>query len=294
MTKILLDTDIGTNIDDAVCLVYLLSHPECELVGITTVTGEPEKRAMMASALCRAARKDTPIYPGASVPMVVAQKQTHAAQAEALGRWDHETRFPEGEAVEFLRRTIRAHPHEIILLTIAPLTNIGLLLSLDPEIPSLLKGLVMMCGRFGGPVQGTYGATEWNASGDPHATAIVYRSQVQMHRSVGLDVTSWVTMGAREFRDAFRPYARCRPLLDFAEIWFRERKGTTFHDPLAAATIFEPALCEFRRGRVDVDLSGTELMGKTTFWEGKADGPHEIAAVVEPARFFDHYFSILA
>ncbi|UCE08759.1 MAG: nucleoside hydrolase, partial [bacterium] len=45
-TKILLDTDIGTDIDDAVCLAYLLANPECELMGITTVTGEAEKRAM--------------------------------------------------------------------------------------------------------------------------------------------------------------------------------------------------------------------------------------------------------
>ena len=51
MTKILLDTDIGTDVDDAVCLAYLLSHPDCELLGITTVTGEAEKRASLASVL---------------------------------------------------------------------------------------------------------------------------------------------------------------------------------------------------------------------------------------------------
>lgn len=55
--KILLDTDIGSDIDDAVCLAYLLQQPACELVGITTVTGEPVTRAMLASCLCRAAGK---------------------------------------------------------------------------------------------------------------------------------------------------------------------------------------------------------------------------------------------
>lgn len=293
MTKLLLDTDIGTDIDDAVCLAYLLSHPECELLGITTVTGEAAKRAMMASAICMAVGKEVPIYPGAELPLVVPQRQTHAAQAEAVAHWDHQTRFPSGEAVEFLRQTIRAHAHEIMLLTIAPLTNIGLLFKVDPEIPHLLKGLVMMCGRFGGRVQGNYGPTEWNAAGDPHATAIVYRSDVAVHRSVGLDVTSWVAMDANDFRNAFRPYDRFRPVLDFAEIWFRERKGTTFHDPLAAATIFEPGLCDFRRGRVDVDLDGGELTGETSFREGKADDPHEVAVGVEPSRFFDHFFSVL-
>ena len=56
-TKVLLDTDIGSDIDDAVCLAYLLAQPECELLGITTVTGEAEKRARMASALCKVAGK---------------------------------------------------------------------------------------------------------------------------------------------------------------------------------------------------------------------------------------------
>ena len=42
--KILLDTDIGSDIDDAVCLAYLLANPKVELLGITTVTGEGEKR----------------------------------------------------------------------------------------------------------------------------------------------------------------------------------------------------------------------------------------------------------
>ena len=51
--KILLDTDIGTDIDDALCLLYLLANPDCELLGITTVTGESEKRAMLASSLCK-------------------------------------------------------------------------------------------------------------------------------------------------------------------------------------------------------------------------------------------------
>lgn len=53
MKKILLDTDIGGDIDDALCLAYLLKEPQCNLVGITTVCGEPEKRAAIASAICK-------------------------------------------------------------------------------------------------------------------------------------------------------------------------------------------------------------------------------------------------
>lgn len=292
MKKILLDTDIGTDIDDAVCLAYLLAQPECELMGITTVTGEAVKRAMLASAVCRAAGRDIPIYPGAENPLVVPQRQTHAAQASALGRWEHATTFPQGEAVEFLRRTIRAHPHEITLLTIAPLTNIGLLFSVDPEIPPLLKGLVMMCGRFTDRVEGNYGPVEWNAGGDPHATAIVYRSEVKVHRSVGLDVTSRVNMSAAEFRSKFSSIKSAAPVLDFAEVWFKEWKGTTFHDPLAAATIFDDRLCSFERGAVAIELDASDSAGRTTFAQSGSGGRHEVALRVDPVRFFGHYFSV--
>lgn len=48
MQKILLDTDIGGDIDDAVCLAYLLREPQCALLGVTTVCGESEKRAAAA------------------------------------------------------------------------------------------------------------------------------------------------------------------------------------------------------------------------------------------------------
>ena len=63
--KLLLDTDIGSDIDDAVCLAYLLAQPACDLLGITTVSGEADHRAMLASALCRVAGRDVPIFPGA-------------------------------------------------------------------------------------------------------------------------------------------------------------------------------------------------------------------------------------
>ena len=148
VVNLLLDTDIGSDIDDAVCLAYLLAQPRCNLLGVTTVTGEANKRAMLASVLAKVARKNIPIYPGCETPLVIEQKQPHAAQAVALPKWPHDTDFRSGEAVEFLRHTIRKHPGELTLLTIGPLTNIALLFRVDPEIPTLLKSLVMMCGVF--------------------------------------------------------------------------------------------------------------------------------------------------
>ncbi len=290
--KIILDTDIGSDIDDAVCLAYLLAQPNCELLGITTVTGEPLERAMMASALCHVAGKTIPIYPGCGEPMLVKQGQPHAPQAAALARWRHDKDFPRGQAIEFLRRTIRQHPGEITLLTIGPLTNIGLLFAADREIPSLLKRLVMMCGVFTNRLAGV-GPREWNAISDPHATAIVYRAPVAVHRSLGLDVTCQVTMPAAEVRRRFDT-PLLKPVLDFAEIWFSKRDKITFHDPLAAVSIFDDEVCGFERGNVDVELASERLQGVTYWHADAAGGKHEVALQVDAARFFERYFSVFA
>jgi inosine-uridine nucleoside N-ribohydrolase len=270
--KVVLDTDIGSDIDDAVCLAYLLAQPECELLGITTVTGEADKRAMLASVLCKVTGKQIPIFPGAEKPLLVPQKQDRAPQAVALQRWDHDEEFPRGQAVEFLRQTIHKHPGEIILLTIGPLTNVGLLFGVDPEAPYLLKGLVTMCGVFTNRLPGV-DPLEWNAIGDPHATAMVYRAPVGIHRSVGLDVTCQVTMGAEQVRGRFRSDL-LQPVLDFAEVWFQGSDKITFHDPLAAATIFDDQICAFQKGTVEVELTREELMGKTRWEPGGPDAKH--------------------
>ncbi len=315
--ELLLDTDIGGDIDDALCLAYLLAQPACELLGITTVTGEAEKRAMLASALCKVAGKHIPIFPGVEYPLLAAQRQPDAPQARALHKWDHDTTFPRGQAVEFLRQTIRAHPGEVVLLTIGPLTNIALLFAVDEEIPALLKALVMMCGVFTNALPGV-DLREWNALNDPHATAMVYRAGVSSHRSIGLDVSMQVNMSAQLFREKCST-PLLRPVLDFAEVWFEHEDSVTFHDPLAATTIFDDTICTFKRGTVEVELASERLAG-LTYWEpartgvygtgisraGASPAPtyedeagehltatrHEVALEVKPARFFEHYFGV--
>ena len=289
MVKVLLDTDIGSDIDDAVCLAYLLANPECELMGITTVSGEPVKRASMASALCMEAGKSVPIYPGAEKPFLTPLWQTEATQASALEKWKHESNFPEGQAVSFLRETIRENPGEIVLLTIGPLTNAGLLFTLDPEIPSLLGGFYMMCGIFTNRLPGV-GPLEWNALCDPYATAMAYRHPVKVHRSVGLDVTCQVSMKAGDVKDRFT-HPLLKPVRDFADVWFQHTDQIIFHDPLAAAAIFDERICKFTPGTVEVELASKKLRGVTHF---KAEGEdHEVALEVDPQRFFDHFFGVL-
>ena len=288
--KVLFDTDIGSDIDDAVALAYLLSQPRCELLGVTTVTGEPARRAEMVSAVCRnVGRDDVPIHAGCPEAMLIEMRQKTAPQAAALGPWPHRADFPANSAVEFLRQTIRAHPGQVTMLTVGPLTNAGLLFAADPEVPALLGQMVLMCGRFSHAMGG-----EWNAIGDPHATAIVYgagrQSRPPRHVSFGLDVTTRCTLPADECRRRFTAKALA-PVRDFAEVWFDRSKRITFHDPLAAAGIFQPDLCRYRQGKVTVSV-GEPTAGWTVF-RPDDDGPHTVASEVDADRFFEHYFDVV-
>jgi purine nucleosidase len=287
--KVLLDTDIGTDIDDAICLTYLLANPNCNLLGITTVTGEPEKRAMLASSLCILSGKDVPIYPGTAEPLIIEQQQKIAQQSKSLEKWSHKKDFPQGQAIEFMRKTIRENPDEVILLTIGPLTNVGLLFKVDEEIPYLLKGLVMMCGYFHHKIEG-WNKLEWNAKGDYHASDIVYRSNVKIHRSIGIDVTSQVTMDSKEFKEKFSADI-FKPLQDYAQHWYDYSHTVTFHDPLAAVTIFNEKICEYEKGNNSIELNDAETAGLTK-WEKNRNGRHEIAATVNKEEFFKEYFSV--
>ena len=287
--KVLLDTDIGTDIDDAICLTYLLANSNCDLLGITTVTGEPEKRAMLASSLCILAGKDIPIYPGTAEPLIIEQQQKIAQQAKSLEKWSHKKDFPKGQAIEFMRRTIRENPDEVILLTIGPLTNIGLLFKVDAEIPSLLKGFVMMCGYFHHRIEG-WNKLEWNAKGDYHASDIVYRSNIKIHRSIGIDVTSQVTMESKEFKEKFSADI-FKPLQDYARHWYDYSHTVTFHDPLAATTIFNEKICGYEKGNVSIELNDAETAGLTKL-EKSVTGRHEIASTVNKEEFFKEYFSV--
>lgn len=289
---VLLDTDIGSDIDDAVALAYLLRQPRCELLGITTVTGEPDKRAALASAICQAAgQEDVPIHVGTAPPFLVEPRQPRAPQYEALSdQWPHQNFANDNTALPFLRDTIRARPGEITLLTIGPLTNIALLFTIDPELPAMLKHLVMMGGRFFTP-----GAdAEWNIICDPHAAAKVFAAPVPRLTAVGLDVTTQCVLDADECRQRF--LAAGGPLAavaDMAEVWFRHAPQITFHDPLAAALIFDPSFCATEAAHVEVDLVHPPTLGQTLLVQDAPAKPHELAKTVLAKSFFDHYFAVV-
>ena len=284
--KILLDTDIGSDIDDAVALAYLLRKPGCELTGITTVSGEAQKRAALASRLCQLAGKRVPIAPGAETPLIIEQRQTQAPQAEKL---DVIQPFEPGTAINLMRQIIRRHPGEITLLAVGPLTNVALLFRADPEIPAMLKELVIMAGKYS-DYPTPWGPTEWNAIVDPHATHIVFSSDVPRMTAFGLDITWQVSMTPAEVTRRFKGDPLLETVREWSEVWFRERELLHFHDPLAAAAIFKPDICGYQEGAVTVDLQDNPTAGITRFRAGGAG--HRVATRVNAAGFFNEYFSV--
>jgi len=293
-TSVILDTDIGSDIDDAVALAYLLRQERCDLLGVTTVSGEPHKRASLASAvLAVAGRDDIPVHVGAADPLIVSQHQGEAPQFEALaGRWAHRNYDAQHTAVEFLRNTIRQRPGEVTLLAIGPLTNIALLFKIDPGIPKLLREMVIMGGQFFAGQTAPDSKGEWNIRCDPHAAQIVFDAQLPQLTAIGLDVTLQCVLPADECRKRFNaaggPLA---PVASMAEVWFRHGGGITFHDPLAAAFIFDTGFCRTLTGQIRVDLASPE-QSAITLYEPRETGIHHAAASVDPAAFFEHYFGI--
>ena len=289
--KIWLDTDIGSDVDDALALAFLLNRDDCDLLGLSTVTEIEDQRAQLASILCRVADKNVPIYAGTRHSLVAATPQKTVPQAVALPQFSHQTEFPASpfDAVAAMRAAIYAHPGEVTLLGIGPLTNIALLFALDPQIPRLLKQLVTMCGHF----MPSDKSCEWNALNDPHAAAMVYAAPVEKHLSFGLDVTQQLTMARGEFAEKIGKSRYGAPILAMCGAQLQAENSVTFHDPLAAAAIFDPGLCGYQSGRVEVEIAEPSSLGFTD-WTPQPGATHQIAVSVDATRFFELYLQTIS
>jgi purine nucleosidase len=290
---VVLDTDIGSDIDDALALAYLLRQRRCELLGVTTVTGDTARRAALVEILCRAHdRSDVPVHAGAREVLLHGPGQPDVPQYAAVAPWPHQLAYQPGAAVDFLRATIRARPGEITLLAIGPLTNVATLFLVDPEIPSLLRRLVLMGGVY---LRGDApGLDEWNIFVDPVAAGVAFQRAAGTLTVVGLDVTERCRLPVAACRARVRAIGGPDILAAMIDAWGAE-EGTSeviFHDPLAAAIVFEPDLCRYATGRATVRSDESRPSG-LTLWEPDPAGPHAVTVDVDAERFLRHYFEVV-
>lgn len=284
MEKILLDTDIGGDIDDAICLAYLLREPRCELLGITTVCGESEKRAAVADAICKAAGVNIPIAAGTDSTLQPIPLYPTPDGARALDNWRHDT-FEKADAPEFLYNKIKENPHEIVLIGIGNMTNIATLFCTHPDTPDLLKGLYVMNGYFGSEqLPDPY--YNWNSWADPLASKIVFSSRINTHRVIPLEVTDMLTIESEQASTLLRADSDLmKAVFDFGNAWLQSTGKLTLHDPLAAVSIFYPDICKYEKGLVQVETVQKSNMGSTSFTPF-ANGNVEIARTVDRERFY--------
>ena len=286
--KIIMDTDIGSDIDDALCLAYLLKQPSCDLVGITTCSSEPEKRAELADSICRYMGSEIPIYPGRDTPLIGKQLQVAVHQYEAAKPFPHRSVFPTHRAIDFMREIIEAHPHQITLLAIGPLTNIGALLSAYPHLAPLIPEISVMGGSFFEEAV-SFIPIEWNIKNDPTAARIVFDSGIPT-RVVGLDVTLKLKIQCTDFIGMSHS-DNLKPVIKNAQKFLDRTNDMYFHDPLAAVCLFDESVCTFQRGQITVGI-GRDDWGRTCF-EETPSGSVCVAVDVDQDQFYRHYFGMI-
>lgn len=275
--KIWLDTDIGSDIDDQFALAYLLRQPRAELSVITTCTGEAERRAALAYALCKEQGKEFPIFAGSSCPLTPDPKphQRHLTPLQQAVADRTPFTPPSEDPLAYLRRLIERHPHEILLAAIGPLTNPAMLFQKYPHLPSLLAGAVLMCGRYGDCDSTRWGETEWNVVCDPLAASAVFAQAIPNCLVLGVEQTCRTRRDPKTTKKAFA----AMPCV--SKSIYPDGDGVWFHDAMAVAMLFE-RMGEWEQG--DITVSGTE----TRFLPNEK-GRHRLLRRCDPDVFFAHY-----
>jgi inosine-uridine nucleoside N-ribohydrolase len=204
-TKVIYDTDPG--VDDAMALYFALAHPAIDMVGITTTFGNVsvEQATTNALYLTALAGRDIPVTKGVATPWCKTPEAppAHIHGADGLGNLGAR-RAPERKAdprssAQFIVDMARAHPGEITLVAVGPLGNLSLALQLEPQLPNLVREVIVMGGTVSEPgnVSPVAEANIWN---DPHAADRVFTAGWKI-TMVGLDVTHRVVVLLSLFKD---------------------------------------------------------------------------------------------
>jgi uridine nucleosidase len=298
--KLIIDTDPG--IDDAMAILFALAAAalphgpaqdttfrwDIDVVGLTTIFGNVSTERATQNALHLlevAGRTDIPVAQGAARPLVLpfrgAAEFVHGA--DGLGNTNPTapggTRHPLS-AAHFIVETIMAHPGEVTLVPIGPLTNIALALLLEPQITSHVAEVVMMGGAA--TVNGNVNpAAEANIYNDPHAADLVFTADWPI-TMVGLDVTTKVAMDRAYLTALCLPEKRTGPYIEAICAFYlafhqqaHKVDATYTHDPSAIAYLMAPALFQTIQGPIRVMTEGLSrgqtLMDRRGHWSRAND-----------------------
>lgn len=274
---IIFDTDIGSDIDDAYALAFILSCHELQLEAVTVVSGDVDERARIAAKMLHLAGRD-------EVPVALGVRgETSVNQAAWAAGFEFEA--DPRPAAELIVEQVAARPGEITLLAVGPMSNVARALELRPELAREVREIVIM----GGGVYTGYRShitpvPEYNIRADIPAARTLFASGAPI-RMAGLEATA-----ALQF-DRFlqeRLAASGLPLPQamggLLEVW--PSRTPTLFDPMAVAMLIEPDVCDYEPMCVGVTDEGLTV---------RCDGEPNVRLGLRPrvARFFDLFMTRL-
>lgn len=255
--KVILDTDIGDDIDDAFALALLLSSPkQVDLLGVTTAYGNTHLRAREVKRyLCEVGKCDIPVSAG---------PETESKTTFTQARWAQ--RYPDKpwpDAISFILDAIRKNPGQITLIEIAPQTNIGALIDRDPATFRNLKRVVMM----GGSIYRGYGDLGYrpNRGPDPEYNILMDIPAAKKLFASGVPIFVMPLDSTQlKLDDTKRNilFSSSTPLTDTLALLYDQWTASTqnptptLFDAMAAAYALNPSLCPTHPMHIVVDDKG--------------------------------------
>lgn len=286
--KMILDTDIGGDIDDALALALILNSPEIELDAVTVCYKDVRRRTELACYQLEIwGKSGIPAAVGCEQPLIGSWDPSHLATQAAIIPSDR-IKTPESQhAVNLLIEKVLASREKVTICAIGPLTNVALALLLEPEI-SRRAELVLMGGMIG---EKRPSRPEWNILCDPEAAKIVLASGIPL-KMVGLDVTEECQFN-RQHLDLIRDGGNIRTdfLHQLLEIFRQHFSFLPYlHDPLAAAACIWPDVLQFEKRMVNIETEGKYSRGLTLdctpFFHDRPQGREiEVAVAVDKDLF---------
>lgn len=264
---VILDTDIGDDIDDAFALALVERSPELHLLGITTAFGDTTLRAQLTLKFLDATGfGNVPVAAGVPTPPKTDFTQTAYAQSpEALRET---SKILHATGPDFILDQIRQNPGQITLIAIGPQTNLGAAIDEDPATFRKLKRIVMMGGSVDLGYEGhNYADPEWNILCDIPAAKKVFASGVPIFM-MPLDSTL-LKFPPQQLKTFFaQNTALTNEVHTLESQWRANSKWVTptptLFDPMAVAYTIDPAMCPAMPMHITVDEKGYTRRGPGT------------------------------